>query len=612
MSWPVLVGVVPALASAFQPRGEVRARIRDARDRGADVVLTGQDTARPAVAAGVRVLAGGGGVGKSQLAAWFAHQACDERTADLVLWVNAAGPEQVITAYAQAAVAASVPGATGDDLVADAGALLRWLRTTDRPWLVVLDDVTDPGRLSGWWPPHRPGGWTIATTRLQDPALISAGRRQIDVGVYSPPEARRYLHDRLGDAGQPGLYDEAAADDLASELGYLPLALSHAAAYMIYKDEDCGRYLTRYQSVPLAEAMPAGHDPDDYGRPVAVTLLLAVDAADRTAPAGLARPALALTGSLDPAGHPGTLWGTTAVTDYLSRYGGTPVTVEEADEALRLLHRYGLITHRRADGVRAVRIHALTARAARETIISPVGSGPDDIDLEAVTRAAAGALLQIWPVHDHHSTELVDTLRTNAAALTRVAGAVLWHPGTRPLLYRAGTSLLRAGLHTLAVGYWEQMTTDAVRLLGSEDPSTLTARGSLASAYWQAGRTADATGLLEQVAAARARVLGAEHPSTLTAHANLGASYRKAGRTGDAIAIEEQVAADMARLLGAEHPNTLTAHANLAASYWQTGRTGDAINLLEQVVAERIRVLGAEHPDAVMAAELSRIWQAEA
>ena len=47
------------------------------------------------------VLAGGGGVGKTQLAAWFAHHAVSEQSTDLVVWVPAGTEEQIITALKQ-------------------------------------------------------------------------------------------------------------------------------------------------------------------------------------------------------------------------------------------------------------------------------------------------------------------------------------------------------------------------------------------------------------------------------------------------------------------------------------------------------------------------------
>jgi tetratricopeptide (TPR) repeat protein len=590
VTWPAQVGQPPALASAFQPRRGVRERIQDARDHGADVVLTQHD-ARPA-GTSTRILAGEGGVGKSQLAAWFVHQARVERTADLVAWVPAGSPEQIITGYARAALRVGAPGADGTDPAADATAFCEWLHTTDRTWLIVLDDITDPAHLVGWWPPHRPAGWTLATTRRRDAALATDGRQSIDIGVYSPCESVAYLTDRFTEAGYPGLLD-AGIGDLAAAVGHLPLALSHATAYMIDQAVGCADYLARYTTVAkVAEVMPADSDPDGYGRPVTVTLLLALNAADQATPAGLARPALALAAVLHPDGHPDDLWKTAAVTDYLSDRADRAVSTDQSGMALRTLDRYGLLTHTPADGPRAVRVHALTARASREA---------STIDPAAVTRAAADALLQLWPERDHATTDLVDALRANTTTLANLSGDLLWHPDGHPLLYRAGTSLLRSGLHTLAIGYWHRMVDDSLRLLGEEHPSTLTARANLAASYRQAGRTGEAITIEEKVVDDRVRLLGEEHPSTLTARANLAASYWQAGRTGEAITIEEKVVDDSVRLLGEEHPSTLTARANLAASYRQAGRTGEAITIEEKVVDDRVRLLGEEHPSTLTA-----------
>jgi len=616
-AWPVVVGRPLALASAFQPRQGLRNRIVAARQRDRDVVRTPSAAApydeaeRGGWGAGTRVLAGGGGVGKSQLAAWFASHAAAGGT-DLIVWADAASADEVITTFARAAARVGAPGAGGADPVADAAAFLEWLHTTDLSWLVVLDDVTDPAALAGWWPPHRPRGWTLATTRLRDdPTLASAGRRQVDIDVYSPAESAAYLAGRLGDAGKDDLFDAAAAD-LAVAIGQLPLALSHAAAYMIGQEEGCAAYLARYAAADgrLADLMPADADPDGYGRPVAVTLLLALGAADTAAPAGLARPALALAALLDPAGHPDALWATPDVTGYLTvhrtsavgssavdarpddaRSADQTVTADQARKALRLLHRYGLLTHTPADPARAVRIHALTARATREALPSPASAA----------HAAADALLALWPADDYAITDLVAALRANTTNLATLAGDQLWRPDGHPLLYRAGLSLLRTGPHPTAVAYWDHLTDQATRLLGAVHPDTQLARGNLAFAYGQAGRIDEAIVLLERVVADTARQLGDEHPATLIARGHLACPFEEAGRSAEAISLLERVVADAARLLGDEHPSALVARANLATSYGRSGRTGEAIMLEERVVADAGRLLGDEHPETLIA-----------
>lgn len=96
--WPLQIGELPALATAFQTRSGLRRRVELARKGSTAVVLT-------------QVLSGGGGVGKSQLAAFYAVEAVRSGT-DLVLWVNATGPDAIISAYATAAERVTPPASS--------------------------------------------------------------------------------------------------------------------------------------------------------------------------------------------------------------------------------------------------------------------------------------------------------------------------------------------------------------------------------------------------------------------------------------------------------------------------------------------------------------------
>lgn len=110
---------------------------------------------------------------------------------------------------------------------------------------------------------------------------------------------------------------------------------------------------------------------------------------------GVAAPALCLTAHLDPVGHPLSLWADAAVTGYLSAHRSmapgrsaahepAEVTAEQARSVVQLLHHYSLINVDSRDGNCAVRMHELTARAARENAPSAL--------ISAVVPAAADAL----------------------------------------------------------------------------------------------------------------------------------------------------------------------------------------------------------------------------
>ncbi|MFF5447086.1 tetratricopeptide repeat protein [Streptomyces sp. NPDC012888] len=605
--WPLEVGSAPALASAFQPRTALREQIDATRTGSGTAVLT-------------HVLTGGGGVGKSQLAASYAAQALAEGT-DLVVWAPATEPQQVVACYAQAALRVGAPGVRGDDPEADADAFLAWLATTSRRWLVVLDDVTDPAGIKPLWPASRTGsGRVLATTRLHDARLTGGGRRRIAVDAYDPAEASAYLRARL--AEEAGLAD-GAVEELAQRLGRLPLALGHAAAYMINHGLPCTTYLARFTAArSLAEVLPPDADAEGYGRAVATTLLLSLDAAQDADPAGLAVPVLRLAAFLDPAGHPGALWATPAVRAYLG--GAEPATVHTT---LRVLHRYALLTC----GANWARVHALTARAVRETI-------PDG-ELRGIAVVAAEALFEVWPHPEEPHGEWAAVLRANTGVLAATAGRHLWLPKAHPVLYRAGSSLANAGHREAALDYWEWMAAEAGQTFGGEHDDTLAARGNLALAYGVVGRTQEACRLggqtlrdLERlhgpegryVVMTRAQMLvilasagrvhdaiemgqraltgriqefGHEHPMTLSVLTNLIGACMQAGAAEEVTALAEEHLANIAGLLGPMHPYTLFARNNVAYAYGRTGRLDEAAALLEALVADAEHVLGPDHPD---------------
>ncbi|WP_146193958.1 tetratricopeptide repeat protein, partial [Streptomyces sp. MA5143a] len=558
VEWPVWVGDVPRPAAAFQPRTQVRKKARAARGEGSDVVLSGP-----------------GGVGKSQLAASLVRELRDQERSDgagldVLVWVGATGTDQVISAYAEAAGRLQLPGVAPDDEDGAAGLFLRWLAATERRWLVVLDDVTDPAAVREWWPDSGAGrGWVLATSRREDAQLSGQGRALIRIGLYTDPEARAYLQRRLTDAGHAHLHDPAQAGEIAAELGHLPLALGHAAAYLINKRPTMADYLTllRDARIWLGDLLPASADTEGYGRPVTASLLLSLDAVEEADTSRLARPLLHLASLMDPLGHPATAWTTPQALDHLRtarpplrrllRRHHPAVTETEVRSALECLRTYALIIQDTATA--PLRMHALTARAVRETI-------PRDT-LPTTARTAADAIMSMWPRHDHEERELAALLRANVVHLDQLTRPALWQPTTHLCMYKASDSLTEAGLYHQAIEYNETTVRLSSNVHGSDHPDTLIARSNLAVSYNRAGRAQDALDLHKRVLTDRERILGPNHPNTLNARHNLAVSYSYAGRVQDSLDLGKRVLDDWERVLGPDHPDTLNARSSLAVSY---------------------------------------------
>src|SRR5947208_569684 len=92
----LLSGTVPPLADAYYPREQSGPDLASSMGPGETVVLIhGEETAQAPAAQG--------GTGKTQLAVEFTHAMWNTRAVEILIWVNAASRESVITGFAQAA-----------------------------------------------------------------------------------------------------------------------------------------------------------------------------------------------------------------------------------------------------------------------------------------------------------------------------------------------------------------------------------------------------------------------------------------------------------------------------------------------------------------------------
>lgn len=588
---------MPPRAGCFQQRAEI-ARLRSAVGAGGTAVL-GQ------------VLTGMGGVGKTQLAADYTRTAWAVGEIDVLVWITAGSRAAAANGYARAGV--ELLGADPGDPDWAAAAFLAWLEPksqgTPCRWLVVLDDVADPTDLDGLWPPDSLTGRTLVTTRRRDAALSGHGRRLINVGLFTPGEAAAYLATALAVQARTEPPDELAA--LADDLGYLPLALSQAAAYLVDAGISCAAYrmLLADRARVLAETVP-DRLPDGQSHTMAAAWALSVDHADRLRPTGLARPMLQLVAFLDPNGIPARAVNSAPARDYLRTGGplsaagntGDDVTADQVHSALRVLHRLSLVDHEPDVAHRAVRVHQVIQRAVRDTLSRP--------ERDAVARIAADALTAAWPGVER-DTELAQVLRANATALARTEEDALHHPTVHALLYRAGNSIGVAGQASAAADHFQRLAATARHHLGPAHIDTLAARHDLA--YWR-GAAGDVTGAVadfETLLADRLRVLGPDHPHTLTTRGNLAYWRGGAGDVANATAALKKLLVDRVRVLGPDHPETLGTRHDIARFQQRGGDGESAAAELQVLLADRQRVLGPDHPDTLATRHDLACWRGE-
>ncbi|MFG1812080.1 tetratricopeptide repeat protein [Streptomyces sp. NPDC049040] len=627
VSWPCTVGVVPPLAGEFQVRAE-RSWLRDAAPGGG--------TAVPC-----QVLVGMGGVGKTQLAAnyveeaWAGGAGAAGGGVDLLVWVTASSRDAIVAEFARAG--ARVCGADPSDPQQAARDFLAWLRSGGRPWLVVLDNVTNPADMSGLWPPAIAHGRTLVTTRRRDNALLR-GRHALDIGVFTSVEAAAYLASVLtaGECDEP----PGALTGLVEDLGCLPLALSQAAAYILDASITVGQYrdLLARQARSLGEISPDVL-PDDQTRTMAAAWELSVDYADRLRPTGLARPMLQLTAFLAPESTPVRVLTSPVALGYLTSHRvasvdagaaaepGEPITPRDAAGALHALHRLSLLSAPSPSSLRegggtgaaedadhavwdgsVVRMHQVVQRATRDTL--------DRERFHSTARTAGDALMAVWPAIER-DTGLAHALRacTTALATATEEGAqhagCLFQPDVHMVLARFGISLGESGQFAAAAEHFQRLAGAAAGRLGADHPSTLFAHHNLA--WWQgeAGDVAGAVAAFAALLADRKRVLGPHHLHTFATRGNLCRWRGQAGDTAGAAQACAELLDEMLRELGPGHSYVLLARHDLAELRGKTGDAAGAASEFAELLEDMEEVLGPNHPYTLTARHSLAGWQGE-
>jgi tetratricopeptide (TPR) repeat protein len=532
-------------------------------------------------------LGGLGGTGKTALAAAFARACRRNGTAGLVVWVTVTGRDAVMSGYAQAMRELDLVRHGGGSAELIAGSFLDWLANADRPWLVVLDDLADPAAIEGLWPQPSTGsaGRVLVTARRADAAAGAGRPRPVPVGAFGPREALEYLSADMNlDPGQ-----RAGALDLAADLGFVPLTLSVAGAFIAGTGLDCRAYRAR-----LAERrrMLAHAFPDDFGSAAAATWSLSLELADQIPPRGLAGRVLALISMLTPHGIPWAVLTSEPARAYLAGGDGALADVAEVRAALRNLGRAGLVVIDDTSSARTIRVHEMLQ------VITQSHLPPAEARLAA--RAAADALGQVWAAGDV-PPPAAQALRDCTAKLQQITGPFLWTPQCHPVLLHAGHSLRAEGLAGSATAYWRAMLGTSQQTLGTEHPQTIAVRNLLGSACEASGHLDEAIAIYEAALGDTERTLGLGHPDTRLAGERLTRAYVAAGLTADAVGLADRFLKSAESNLGPDHADTLAARANLASVLIEAGQLHEAGAILADVVARRERLLGPMHPGTTAA-----------
>jgi tetratricopeptide (TPR) repeat protein len=443
----------------------------------------------------------------------------------------------------------------------------------NNPRLLILDNAEDEESVTPWIP--RTGNChTLITSRF---TAWSPGIEQYPVWVLEPGPARELLRLRAGREGEGSEF--AACDELAKKLGYLPLALEQAGAYVGKQGLgfSFADYLELYAKAEHELLAKPARGSTEYPAAVYTTWRTTVD----KLPAD-ARTMLRLSAFLAPAPIPFRMF-VEGRAEWPGESQPSEFTLREWKDALL---DYSMVTPQPDDSftlhplVQAVERHQVDQsergrwldRAAR--LVWLYGPSPSD----------EYANWPVWKVLAPHGLVLYEQLEgvDCSEAAARLFNEVALYAGTQgdfgaePLYLRALEAL--------------------ERLLGREHPNTLTAVNNLAGLLWDMGDYDAAEPLLRSALASCERVLGIEHPDTLGSVNNLAELLRTTGDYAAAEPLHRRALEAYERVLGPEHPDTLGSVNNLALLLHNKGDYAAAEPLFRRALEAQERLLGREHP----------------
>ena len=496
-------------------------------------------------AALTQAITGLGGVGKTSLALEYVHLHRDAY--GVIWWFNAEDPTTLATEYA--AMGRALLGREGpsDALDVDIAAARGWLASHEG-WLLVFDNAESREALAPYQP-HVVRGRILITSRNRGWDHLA---REFRVSTMEPDEARDFLLERTGQD------DADAAARLAEELGYLPLALEQAAAYIKRGlGMSLADYTKHFQRRRLTLWKKEQH-PDNYHKHVATTWALTMEQIAEKSPAAV--DLMRLLAFLAPDDIPLEL--ICAGREHLAEPLATAVADElELHDMLGVLREYSLLDEGNETPFGAsVATHRLVQAVVRDSL--------GDAAL-AWAELALALVLELFPIKANEvgswppATALLDHARTVLEHVNESNSPV----ACSALLHRLGSFLRSRGLYAEARVCGERESVLNRLNWGEEHPDTLRSMSNLASTLRAQGDLSGARQYQEKVLEVRRRILGEEHPDTLTSMNNLASTLRAQGDLSGARQYEEKVLEVSCRILGEKHSSTTIAQWNLLHTY---------------------------------------------
>lgn len=554
-------------------------------------------------------LHGLGGIGKTQTAVEYTYRFSGEY--DLVWWIRSDDPATLANDYALLASRLGLHQSEGNQQVAVQSVKDRL--TAMPNWLLVFDNARKHEEIDLYLPA---GGHVIITSRNPDWRTIAD---PLPVGTLRPEDAVDFLHKRSGQ------HDQRASTELVEELGWLPLAVEQAAAYIEVNNKPISDYLSLFRK-HRQQLLKRGQ-PVSYPDTVETTWELSFNELEERSPAGAAL--LSLCAFLAPDDIPIDV--ITAASDRVPEPLASAAEDElHFDEAASALRRYSLV-ERRHEALSVHRLVQIVARdrmeesarklwaaSAARVILKAFPYDSDDVstwetcarllphatiaaahcEVEGAENEFAAGLLSQAALYLQGRADLAGARDLNERAL-RMFEAI--HGPHHPLVGKSVNNLA-ASLRYLgdiegARQYFQRALEISEAAYAPDDPAIATFVSNLGNILKDQGELEEARAHIERALKIDQAAYGPNHPNVAIRLNNLGLVINQLGDSERAREHFERALSIFVASYGPDHPQVGISISNLGRTLHDLGEWKEAQLLYERALNIDAASYGPDHPE---------------
>lgn len=548
------------------------------------------------------VVHGLGGVGKTQLVVQYAWQ--HQAQYDAVLWVEGDTPASLNANLAALSGILGLPESVATEEEVRRRAVLNWLRQNGR-WLLVLDNVDTREAAEAALPLIQTlgmAGHVLITSRRSEWSL-HVETRELD--VLPEPDAVSFLLDRTRGIHRGGAAERTEdAIRVARELGYLPLALEQATAYVRRHKLLFSGYLEKLakaRAEVLAHETTGGTALGKGRMSVASTWRIT-----ETHLGDAARTLLRLIAFLAPEEVPRGLFSAAhpSFLNALEKMNAGAITRPSDIDAETLianglaeLSEYSLIQLSPSQ----LSCHRLLISVQREFLEPQTRRAWLELALRLVAAAAprTPSDVRTWSVWR--------PLRPHVAALIEHAEREDLFELTTYLMSQLATFLHGNALWTEAEPLMRGALAIGEKSHGNDHSAVAVLLNNLAQLLKATNRLDEAEPLMRRALAITETSRGNDHPTVATGLNNLALLLQDTNRLDEAEALMRRALAINEKGYGSNHPTVATHLNNLALVLKATSRFDEAEPLLRRALAIDETSYGNDHPE--VATDLNNLAQ---